>query len=185
MFRWLGKHVRDHHRTQQLQQQARQLYDAIVAQARQAVFYRDHGIPDTVPGRFEMLAMHMFLVLERLKVLGDEADPLAQQLVNVMFDDMDDVARELGVGDMAVAPKVKKLARSFRSRLEAYERVYAGPEENRASQLGEILIPGDETRELSVSWFKTYLSQQRAALEQYSLDDLTAPDFTFHEPGDA
>ena len=46
---------------------ARRLYDAIVAQARRPEFYRDWGVPDTLDGRFDMIALHSFLVMHRLK----------------------------------------------------------------------------------------------------------------------
>ena len=122
MFNWLQQRLETRRDAQRTQQQARKIYEAIVAQARQPEFYRSMGISDTVPGRFEMVTLHMYLILERLRQLEPDGELLAQSLVDVMFDDMDDVAREIGVGDMAVAPKIKKLARSFRSRLEAYER---------------------------------------------------------------
>ncbi len=49
------------------------LYGAIVAQARTPVFYRDYGVPDTVNGRFDMIILHLALVLERLEAESEAA----------------------------------------------------------------------------------------------------------------
>jgi len=97
------------------------LYDAVVAQARQPAFYRDGGVPDTVHGRFELIGLHAFLLLRRLKDGGDAGKALAQAVYDHMFDDMDRSLRELGVGDLGVGKRVKKLAQHFYGCIGAYE----------------------------------------------------------------
>ena len=75
------------------------IYSAIVAQARQPVFYAGFGVPDTLEGRFEMLLVHAYLFVRRLK--GDPAaEETARQVIETMFDDMDRSLREIGVGDL-------------------------------------------------------------------------------------
>lgn len=101
---------------------AEALYDGIVGQARQPVFYRDWAVPDTLDGRFEMICLHAFLVMRRLKGAGPEAAKLSQALFDAMFADMDRSLREIGVGDLAVGPRVKGMAKSFYGRVAAYER---------------------------------------------------------------
>jgi len=98
--------------------QAAPLYAAIVAAARQPVFYRDLGVPDTVDGRFDMLVLHLALVVARLK--GENGD-LRQKLVNHFCVDMDDNVRELGAGDLGVAKKVRRMAEAFQGRYNAYD----------------------------------------------------------------
>ncbi len=95
------------------------LYRAITAQARQPVFYAEHGVPDSVDGRFEMIALHMFLVLHRLKAAGE--DELAQQLFDTMFADMDQSLREMGAGDLGVGRRVRAMAEGLYGRIAAYE----------------------------------------------------------------
>lgn len=98
----------------------RALYAAAVEQARQPALYRDFRSPDTVEGRFEQVALHVYLVMRRLK--GDEAAKKASQgLFDVMFQNMDDSLRELGVGDLQVGKKVRKLAENFYGRIGVYE----------------------------------------------------------------
>lgn len=166
MFSWLERRQANRRAAQQRRQSARQLYDRIVAQARHPGFYRRLGVPDTVRGRFELLALHMFLVLDRLRAApGASDDRLAQDLVDIMFDDMDDVARELGIGDMAVAPRIKKLARSFRSRLEAYDRALADSDAGRLPLVVEqILFDKEDAGRPAAILVAFYLRRQRARL---------------------
>jgi cytochrome b pre-mRNA-processing protein 3 len=98
------------------------LYQEIVGQARRPAFYLVCGVPDTVQGRFEMIALHMFLVLHRLKREGEPATALAQDLFDLMFQDMDRNLRELGTGDLAVGKRIKALAKGLYGRIAAYER---------------------------------------------------------------
>ncbi len=101
---------------------AEALYLAVVGQARQPGFYTIYGAPDTVDGRFDMIALHVFLVLRRLRDEGDGGAALAQKLFDVMFDYMDQDLREMGVGDLSVGKKVKAMASAFYGRISAYEK---------------------------------------------------------------
>lgn len=96
------------------------LYGRIVAAARQSVFYSDWDVPDTPLGRFEMLSLHMFLFQRRM--LGGEAaaQALSQALIDEFFLDIDHSLRELGVGDVGVPRRMKKLAKMFYGRTAAY-----------------------------------------------------------------
>ncbi len=106
---------------------ARALYQRVVAQARQPGFYRDCGVPDTVDGRFESIALHAFLVLHRLKADPGDTEALGQALFDVMFQDMDQSLRELGAGDLGVGPRVKRMAQGLYGRIAAYEAGLSGP----------------------------------------------------------
>ena len=97
------------------------LYDAVVAQARQPAFYLRCGLPDSLDGRFEMIALHSFIVLRRLRALGSEAEALAQSFVDTLARDFDRSLREMGVGDLGVGKRVKRMAAGFRGRLAAYD----------------------------------------------------------------
>jgi cytochrome b pre-mRNA-processing protein 3 len=91
---------------------ASEAYRSIVAQSRQEKFYADWGVPDTVTGRFDMISLHLALTLRRLK--GDtQARPFAQALVDIFFRDMDRSLRELGVTDLGVPTKIKKMGNVF------------------------------------------------------------------------
>ncbi|MEK9968272.1 MAG: ubiquinol-cytochrome C chaperone family protein [Ferrovibrio sp.] len=98
------------------------LYRRIVEQARQPDFYSRHGVPDSLDGRFDMIVLHSFLVMRRLRAIGSKAaDDLSQDLFDLLFADMDVNLREIGVGDLGVGKRVKKMAQAFYGRVEAYE----------------------------------------------------------------
>ena len=104
---------------------AAKLYGSIVAQARLPVFYQSFGIPDTLEGRFLVLSLHLFAVLHRLKAEGSAALGLAQELTDRFSADMETVLREIGIGDLAISKKVRGLAASSASLLQAYEEALA------------------------------------------------------------
>lgn len=98
------------------------LYRCIVEQARQPDFYTRHGVPDSLDGRFDMIVLHTFLVMRRLRTIASpEASQLSQDLFDLLFADMDNNLREIGVGDLGVGKRVKKMAQAFYGRVEAYE----------------------------------------------------------------
>lgn len=104
---------------------ADRLHDALVAQIRQPVFYLGFGVPDTFEGRFDLLVMHAGLVLRRLRDLGPDGQTLAQALVDLMFARFDIAMRELGVSDVAVPKRMKRLAEAFKGRTAAYDDALA------------------------------------------------------------
>jgi cytochrome b pre-mRNA-processing protein 3 len=96
------------------------LYGAIVAQARNPVLYADFGVPDTVSGRFEMVVLHTGLVLDRLQGEGEAGKAAGQKVFDLYCRDMDQSLRELGVGDLGVPKRMKKMAEAFYGRAAAY-----------------------------------------------------------------
>ncbi|MFN0218191.1 MAG: ubiquinol-cytochrome C chaperone family protein [Hyphomicrobium sp.] len=103
---------------------ARELYGRVVAAARQPEFYRDLGVADTTEGRFEMVAIHLFLALEALRRTPDAADrgldAVPRLTIEAFVTDMDDCLREMGVGDLTVPKKVKRAAAGFYERSGDY-----------------------------------------------------------------
>jgi cytochrome b pre-mRNA-processing protein 3 len=99
------------------------LYGMIVAQARSRSFYADYGVPDTVEGRFELIVLHLVLLLNRLAGTGETGgrrNKLGQLLFDVFCRDLDDNLREMGVGDMAVPRKMRQFGEAFYGRQTAY-----------------------------------------------------------------
>ncbi len=110
------------------------LYEAVVAQAHQPAFYLRCGLPDSLDGRFEMIALHSFILLRRLRALGKAADEVAQVFVDTLVLDLDRSLREMGVGDLGVGKRVKRMAAGFHGRITAYDQGLAsGPEELEAA----------------------------------------------------
>lgn len=106
---------------------ATRLYVRVVEQARLPLYYLAHGVPDTPDGRFDMIAVHAALLLRRLRRDHERTEQLAQTVFDLMFADMDQNLREMGVGDLAVGKRIKRMAQGFYGRLAAYEAGLADP----------------------------------------------------------
>ena len=98
------------------------LYRGIMGQARRAEFFTELGVPDTLDGRFELLALHAFLVMHRLKgrETGDTA--LSRELYEAMVNDLDRSVREMGVSDLGVGRRVTTMVCGINGRVRAYDR---------------------------------------------------------------
>jgi cytochrome b pre-mRNA-processing protein 3 len=105
------------------------LYGVIVAQGRSPVFYAQYGAPDTVEGRFDLLVLHLALLLRRLDAEPVTRPELGPDLGQALFDhfchDMDGGLRELGVGDLTVPKQMRDIAQSFYGRLKVYTAALA------------------------------------------------------------
>lgn len=113
----------------------------IVTGARQPFFYSECGVEDTPEGRYEMIALHLFLVIERLKGAGPQADRVAQRVMEAFVTDMDDSMREMGVGDLSVGKKVKRSAAGLYERFRAYRKALAERGDALSMAIGEF-VPG-------------------------------------------
>jgi cytochrome b pre-mRNA-processing protein 3 len=96
------------------------IYGMIVTQAREPLFYRDLGVPDTVNGRFDLVLLHLWLLLRRLKSVGS-GTALSQALFDHFCTDMDDNLREMGVGDQTVPKRMREFGEAFYGRTAAYD----------------------------------------------------------------
>ncbi|MBI3446167.1 MAG: ubiquinol-cytochrome C chaperone family protein [Magnetospirillum sp.] len=105
---------------------AHELYVSIINQARLPALYVDFCVPDTLDGRFDLIVLHAFLVMRRLRAIGpgdegSESREVAQALFDLMFADMDQNLRELGVSDTSVGKRIKQMVQAFYGRASAYE----------------------------------------------------------------
>jgi cytochrome b pre-mRNA-processing protein 3 len=112
------------------------LYGTIVAQARAPAFYQIYQVPDTVSGRFEMVMLHAVLVLQRLEQGAAPWRELGQAVFDRFCRDMDESMREMGVGDLAVPRKMRRIGEAFYGRQAAYRAALAAPE---AAALAAVL----------------------------------------------
>ena len=118
----------------------RVLHDAAVAQSRVPAFYRDMGVPDSIEGRFELLTLHIILLLERLK---DEL-AIRQALFDTFVSDLDGALREMGVGDLSVPKKMKGLGGVFYGRAKAYDDAFGALPDQTAllALIGRTILKG-------------------------------------------
>jgi cytochrome b pre-mRNA-processing protein 3 len=105
------------------------LYGTIVAQARVPVFYQIYGVPDTVNGRLEMIMLHAVLALQRLEGEAAPVRALGQGVFDLFCRDMDDSMREIGVGDLAVPRKMRRIGEAFYGRQAVYRAALAAADD--------------------------------------------------------
>jgi cytochrome b pre-mRNA-processing protein 3 len=98
-------------------------YGEIVKQARRPELMINFHVTDNIDGRFDLLCLHMCLVLKRLKSNPELTRQYSQDLFDFMFLDMDQSLREMGVGDLSVGNRVKEMGKALLGRLQAYESV--------------------------------------------------------------
>ncbi|HEX4261954.1 MAG TPA: ubiquinol-cytochrome C chaperone family protein [Acetobacteraceae bacterium] len=98
-----------------------QLYGAAVAAARDPFFYARLGVPDTLDGRFDLVGLHVCLLIRRLRHDAPPGPALAQAVFDAMFSDMDINLREIGVSDLSVPKRVRAMWEALNGRARAYE----------------------------------------------------------------
>ena len=141
------------------------LYSAAVAQARLPVFYQRLGVGDTPDGRFDMVMLHVYLLIRRLKDEGREGKDLAQALFDLMFADMDMNLREMGAGDIGVAHRIKDMAKAFYGRIAAYDSgLAAASDDELAAALRRNLYRKTDPAEGAVTAMAAYVRHQDRVL---------------------
>ena len=118
------------------------IYGMIVTQAREPLFYRDLRVPATVNGRFDMLVLHLWMVLRRLKPL-EGGTALCQALFDRFCEDMDANLREMGVGDLTVPKRMQAFGEAFYGRSAAYDLALTEGKEPLAQALCRNILDGE------------------------------------------
>jgi cytochrome b pre-mRNA-processing protein 3 len=154
------------------------LYGAIVAQARLPAFYRELGIPDSLEGRFGLLALNLFTVLHALAA-KEGAQGLTQSLVDQFSRDMETVLRELGVSDIAVPKRMRALAGSTRGIVVHYEEAMAPEGQGLAAAIAETLPMAPETKDLTSRRLASYVEANARLIAPAPLAALEAGEIAF------
>ncbi len=146
------------------------LYGIAVDQARAPVLYTDYAVPDTVDGRFDMIALHVFLLMRRLKAGDAKGAEVAQALYDAMFDDMDRSLREMGAGDLGVGRRVKSMAQAFSGRLAAYDAGLDGADGELPAALARNVFRGGDVPDEALAALARYVRAQSAALDTQPIE---------------
>lgn len=163
---------------------AQRIYCDVVNQGRMRAFYRDFGVPDTPEGRFEMVGLHVALVLRRLRDAGEPGRALGQELFDLMFADMDESLRLIGIGDLGVGKQIKRLAGSFYARLSGLDQAFATePSERlRAVLRTNVYHGGTAPTEAQLDGLVRYVIAAEEALRAQSTASLLADRPRFGTP---
>lgn len=158
------------------------LYRKIVDQARQRAFFEACGVPDTVDGRFDLLVLHLFLVLRRLKGARARTAGFSQALFDVAFEDLDESLRRLGAGDLGVGRRIRDMAEGFYGRVAAYERAVVRGDEDLEACLRRNLFGAGAAEAAQVAALAGYVRREAAGLDGQSIEALMAGQVRFGPP---
>jgi cytochrome b pre-mRNA-processing protein 3 len=158
------------------------LYGMIVAQAREPVFYREYGVPDTIGGRFDLLLLHLALVVERL-MREEPSKAFGQGLFDRFCTDMDDNLREMGIGDLSVPKHMKRVGEAFYGRAQTYQAALMAADDTAlAEALTRNVYGGETTPAAAVARLATYIRNVAAALERQPAATLMAGRIALPDP---
>jgi cytochrome b pre-mRNA-processing protein 3 len=152
----------------------RALFAALSAQARRPAFYSDLGVADSVEGRFELYVLHLVLVLHRLKGQGAQAAETSQATFDAFLRNLDEGLRDMGVGDLSVGKKMRRLGEAVYGRMKGYDRILAEPEPAQALEdmIGRTLLEGRIGPEGQARRLAVYVLATVSALGGQPLDDI-------------
>ena len=158
------------------------LYLIAAAKARDPAFYRDAAAPDTVEGRFELYMIHVILLAMRLRGQGPRAAETSQVMFDAFLRGLDDAMREMGVGDLSVGKKMRRLGEAFYGRAKRYDAAMADPDARLALVRRTLYadLEGDEV-ERGAGIISAYVAAAHAGLAGQALDALLAGEAVFPE----
>lgn len=158
------------------------LYGMIVAQARLPCFYRDYAVADTVNGRFDLIVLHLTLVLDRL---AQEAGlrELGQGVFDRFCQDMEHNLREMSIGDMKVPKEMARIGEAFYGRQKAYLAALAQPEPNGLSEaVARNIYAGPSRVPAAAARLAAYMRVAVVDLRAQDARDLLAGEMRLPDP---
>lgn len=159
------------------------VYNVIVAQSRQSRFFAEWSVPDTVTGRFDMLSLHMCLVLRRLRSKDDDIKAFSQELFDLFFKDMDRSLREMGISDVALPKRIEAMGELFYGLLEAVTKALSDVDGEKGAEppptLEDVLVKNIFSGNTSdnAKYLTQYVNDKAVELEKINWDDLRAGKF--------
>jgi cytochrome b pre-mRNA-processing protein 3 len=170
-------------RDEQLESAATVLYEQFAAQARRPEFYLSFGVPDTVDGRFEMVALHAYLVFQRLKGQGAEIGRLTQATYDIMFKQMDLALRELGAADLGVGKRIKYMTEALNGRIQVYDEALGEAGEKALQEVLRRNLYGTvEISDQALTAMAAYIRATATSLADQKTEDLVSGKMQFPAP---
>ena len=158
------------------------LYGTIVAQARARAFYRDYGVPDTANGRLEMIMLHIVLFLGRLEGEQAPARALGQAVFDHFCRDMDASMREMGVGDLAVPRKMRRIGEAFYGRQAACRAALTASDDAPLVAMLQRQVFADASKGGAPGRLATYIRESARQLAEQENEAFGRGDVSFPDP---
>ena len=156
----------------------------IMAAARQPAFFLEYEVADTVEGRFELLCLVATTALRRIEKLPAPGPDIAQDLTDAVFAGFDIALREIGVGDLTVPKKMKKMAQGWLGRGVAYRAALDAADHPGLALAIARNVYGDAERagQEPVQRLARYAFAQDKAFEGLDMDGVLNGPLRFIEP---
>jgi cytochrome b pre-mRNA-processing protein 3 len=148
------------------------LYGSIAAQSREPAFYLGLGVPDRIDARFELYSLHLAILLERLAGQGEEAEEVGQAALDAYVRSLDDVLREVGIGDLSMAKKMKAIASLLMGRLKGVGDALSPPDETALVEFIGRTVYADAGESVDPAPLAAYVTRAHAALAEQPLLDI-------------
>ena len=155
------------------------LYARAVEQSRLPTLYADFGAPDTVEGRFEIYTLHVVLLLDRLRREGEGTGVVSQALFDTYVKALDHALREMGVGDLSVGKKMRRLGEAFYGPGKSYDAAFAPLPDTAALEALLIRTVYADAAHPRLHDLTAYVLAQRAALSAQPIEALLAGEVTW------
>ena len=152
---------------------ADKLYRLIIQQARRKEFYQDFGVADTVDGRFDMILLLSYILFKRLKNKTKDSQELSQAIFDLMFSDMDQNLREIGIGDIGVSHRIKDMVKAFYGRVNAYDSALLHEDPNHlAEALKRNLYRKTNAKKSQITSLAHYVLLELKSLESQKIEQI-------------
>jgi cytochrome b pre-mRNA-processing protein 3 len=158
------------------------LYGAIVAQARRPEFYADYGVPDTVNGRFDMIILHVALLFRRLRTESPGMRAFGQDMFDFFCRDMDRNLREIGISDLGIPRKMRRIGEAYYGRAAAYDAGLADSDDQALVAALLRNIWPDEGNVPGAGRLAAYVRAAEAGLSAQEASGLAAGAVRFPDP---
>ena len=153
---------------------ARQLYQTILEQARNPILYTQYQVPDTVDGRYDLILLHAIVVIDLLQGAAESGQKLGQGIFDIMFRDLENGVREIGVSDMSIARHFRRMSQGFNGRRIAYSAALAAQDAAvmQDAVTRNIFRKSTDDVAASAAQLTQYIFAQYNALQTAGLDKL-------------
>lgn len=164
---------------------AHKLFASIILQSRLSTFYSELDIEDSMDGRFDLLALNMAFVLDKLDQHEEVEDcaQLGRNLQEIMFDNLDLTLREIGVGDLGVGKKIKLMAEAFYGRMSVYKQLFNSRDLNKMIEaLNRNLYRERKINIETLNQMSQYVYDQKNHINNQSIEKIISGKIDFLEP---
>lgn len=164
---------------------ANELFLKVISHTRIPLFYENFGVEDNLDGRFDLMSVHMALIIDVLDNNNQLNDAIIvrRRLQEIMFDNLDLTLREIGVGDLGVGKKIKTMAEAFYGRMTTYQECFKTHDTDQMSMaLKRNLYRGRDMNEAIVVNMTSYVYGQYKYLSSQPSEDVIAGNVDFMEP---